>query len=639
MLLFWLFGLGCAHEPDAPWLAAARIYGSPEPLPPLHHERGHFFHPFELEHNAKVVLTHPRPEWWDWFPIFKQLSDKPILDSARIEADAERLAQWFRDQGWLDAEVRWETRVHARSGGVIVDYHVQYGDRYRVQDTQLTGWPNSNPPAIDMLSSKNWSRAAAEAIQAMLLHELHRLGYAAAEISLDIEKNTEASTGSVLYQITAHQPKTVGHIEIEGVTGRAEKRIRQMAEKELGEDSDFDPDKIDIIAHRLASTPAYSAVELSIHAEPQGEHVDLRLELQAQDKWLFKPYATFASEATLYELGGGFRWARSHLGKRNASITGSHQVGYRTFPFFGWPPAVRLNDYGITSKHEGEIWTAIVPMRGLSLSARAYNELGAEIGYQLLSTKVEGGLRWSPRTPFVIFGGVGYGQDIFFAYRPQQATFSEWFGPQKLATNTELIFGSLHITGDWVDDTESPRQGFQWRLDGQPYGQIENIPYTRIHNDMRVLASTGPWTFIQRLGAGQVWWHDESLDSLSLRFFLGGGQSVRSWGRRRLEAPGYTGSLMEPRLGGDAMLQSSSELRYTLFPDWSVLTFIDAGRVWPSLADIRLDQLLPSAGFGVRAPTPLGMATATVAYQLIGDNELAYPPPRINGHFVLSESF
>ena len=106
---FWLIGLGCVHEPDVPWLAAARIYGSTDALPPLHSEKSYFFHPFELEHNAKAVLTHPRPEWWDWFPVFRRFSDKPLLDEALIESDALRLKQWFMDNGWLDAEI---VKVH-----------------------------------------------------------------------------------------------------------------------------------------------------------------------------------------------------------------------------------------------------------------------------------------------------------------------------------------------------------------------------------------------------------------------------------------------------------------------------------------------------------------------------------------------
>ena len=635
---FWLIGLGCVHEPDVPWLAAARIYGSTDALPPLHSEKSYFFHPFELEHNAKAVLTHPRPEWWDWFPVFRRFSDKPLLDEALIESDALRLKQWFMDNGWLDAEISWTHRIHERSGGTIVDYTAKAGARYTVADTRLTGWPETQGPLFDLLDGQYWNKAAANAVADSLLYQVKSLGFAAAEVAFEFEP-LDGGVGRIHYQITPHQKNTLGQIHIVGVEGRTEKRIRQMAEDTLVAGSRFRPEQIERVSHQLANTPAFSAVRLSVVTQPDTPEIDLRFELIEQDKWEFEPFAVFASETTLYELGGGFRWTRSHVGKRNASVKGTHQLGYRTFPFFRWPPSIVLNDHGIYSKHQGEFWTAIFPMRGLSLSTRASNELGAEIGYQQLSTHIEGGLRWSPRAPFILFGGVGYGHDLFFATAPQQAIFNDWFGPHKLDTQTEQIYGSLQMTGDWVDNTETPRQGFQWRFEAQVYGQIENIPYTRIYNDMRVLRSSGPWTFIQRAGAGQMWWHGESLDSLSLRFFLGGGQSVRGWGRRRLEAPGYTGTLMEPRLGGDAMFQTSTELRYALFPDWSILTFVDSGRVWNKVDQVELGQILPSAGLGIRAPTPVGMATASLAYQLIGDNELIAPPIRIFGHFVLSENF
>ena len=497
----------------------------------------------------------------------------------------------------------------------IVDYTARVGARYRVESIQLNGWPGSEPPSIQSIQGQHWNKSKADSISERLLHQLRTLGHASAEVQFKFEPVDGQKIGQLTYDITPNRLNTIGQIHIEGIDGRTEKRLRRLAENKLIADSPFDPEKISQVSHQLANTPAYSAVRFSTVASPESTKVDLRFELIEEDKWDFKPFAAVASEATAYELGGGFRWTRSHLGKRNASIKGSHQLGYRTFPFFRWPPEIILNDYGVSSKHEGEVWTTIVPLRGLSLSARASNELGAEIGYQQLATRFEGGLRWSPRAPLVLFGGLGYGQDLFLRMPLSKPFSMTGLAPTKLATSTEQVYGGLEITGDWVDNRSAPRKGFQWRLDAQVYGVIENIPYTRIHNDMRLLHSSGPWTFIQRVGAGQVWWHSDDLDSLTLRFFLGGGQSVRAWGRRRLEAPGYSGTLVEPRLGGDAMLQTSTELRYALFPEWSVLTFVDSGRVWSSVSSIELNQLLPSAGFGLRAPTPFGMATASVAYQ------------------------
>ena len=157
MSLLWILLFGCVHQPEAPWLAAARIYGQPEKFPPIHGERSYFFHNFELEHNAKSVLEHPRPEWWDWFPVFRAFSDRPILDESVIDADAEKLRVWFQNNGWLDAEVTWTKRVHERSGGTIIDYRVDHGQRYTITNLSISGWPQDKKPEVPPKDNRYWN--------------------------------------------------------------------------------------------------------------------------------------------------------------------------------------------------------------------------------------------------------------------------------------------------------------------------------------------------------------------------------------------------------------------------------------------------------------------------------------------------
>jgi outer membrane protein assembly complex protein YaeT len=107
----------------------------------------------------------------------------------------------------------------------------------------------------------------------------------------------------------------------------------------------------------------------------------------------------------------------------------------------------------------------------------------------------------------------------------------------------------------------------------------------------------------------------ENLDAnvpFGERFFAGGANSNRGWGRYEvspLDVAGFP-------IGGLTMLDGSSELRFPIFGKFSGVTFVDYGNVWEEGWKFDLTDLRYSIGSGLRYQTPIGPARIDIGYQL-----------------------
>ena len=98
----------------------------------------------------------------------------------------------------------------------------------------------------------------------------------------------------------------------------------------------------------------------------------------------------------------------------------------------------------------------------------------------------------------------------------------------------------------------------------------------------------------------------------SVRFYSGGGGSVR----------GYAYQSIGPRdkdnkpLGGNALVETSTEMRWKLSPEWGLVAFVDGGTaIDEPLQDANLNMRW-GAGVGVRYYTAIGPVRLDLATPL-----------------------
>ena len=137
--------------------------------------------------------------------------------------------------------------------------------------------------------------------------------------------------------------------------------------------------------------------------------------------------------------------------------------------------------------------------------------------------------------------------------------------------------------------------------------------YDDVSAQVRVYVPVGPQRVIAaRVHAGAILATDSTDVPFSARYFLGGSSSLRGWGRYQVAPLSEEGL----PIGGRSLFESSLEFRTPLTGKFGAVAFLDAGNVWDTPADLRLNHLRVDVGPGLRYTSPIGVVRLDVGYQL-----------------------
>ena len=106
--------------------------------------------------------------------------------------------------------------------------------------------------------------------------------------------------------------------------------------------------------------------------------------------------------------------------------------------------------------------------------------------------------------------------------------------------------------------------------------------------------------------------YEDKVTPLEERFYSGGSNSVRGWGRSML---GPVSSVNKP-LGGNSQAEASAELRYPLYKMLHGVVFYDIGNVWSDYLTFPWSELRHAGGAGLRFQTPIGPIRMDLAWPL-----------------------
>jgi outer membrane translocation and assembly module TamA len=103
--------------------------------------------------------------------------------------------------------------------------------------------------------------------------------------------------------------------------------------------------------------------------------------------------------------------------------------------------------------------------------------------------------------------------------------------------------------------------------------------------------------------------------SIAERFFAGGRTTHRAYDRDELGIPGETLIDGKP-IGGKGLLLLNLDYRFPLVGALGGTLFVDAGNVWSEWRSVRLRQVKPGVGLGLRYLTPIGPLRVEVGWKL-----------------------
>ena len=189
-------------------------------------------------------------------------------------------------------------------------------------------------------------------------------------------------------------------------------------------------------------------------------------------------------------------------------------------------------------------------------------------------------------------------------------------------TETRIRAFTLDLTTDSRDNKIYPRRGF-WgaatgMISGDGFGSEVN--FSKLTADARFFAPVSKYNVLAlHLKAGTA----SDATPFYERFFLGGANSLRGYGARRLTPVGW----------GTKLLLSHTEFRFPLssrgFPNHkaSGAVFFDAGGIWLPDQQVKIEDFYASIGLGVRIRLPvIGLTRMDFAFPLnrIDENDFQF---------------
>lgn len=178
-----------------------------------------------------------------------------------------------------------------------------------------------------------------------------------------------------------------------------------------------------------------------------------------------------------------------------------------------------------------------------------------------------------------------------------------------------LVSLPAHFNGDFSDNYLEPTSGGRLWLDAEPFydmGSGASFYKQKIrYNHYLSLSKSDDFILAGRIILGNIWGDDTENIPADLRYFAGGGDTVRGYSFQSLSPKNEEGKLM----GGRSLLALSVELRSWVTENIGVVGFLDAGHAYTDQYQ-DFGDLKMGAGLGLRYKTPIGALRLDLARPL-----------------------
>lgn len=538
---------------------------------------------------------------------------KALLKEDEFIKDLDRIVEFYKQRGFIDARVTDYSMEHGERGWVRITIFVSEGRRYHFGNISFAG--NSAIPTDSLTRLVRCRRGSvynsklAQTSIANLYSAYSEMGYIYAAIVPQEEIRND--TVDICYRITENNPATVRLVSIEGNEQTHDKVIRREISSLPGyvfRRSEVIRSQRDIfnlgffedvtVEHRRTDT--LGTVDLTYRVKEKSFFgtIGAGVSYSAQDK------LTGYIELQQPNLFG--RGQRVNLKLEKGGSKTNIELGFTEPWLFDTPTSAGISLSYLTRSYEyydkQEIGAALSFSRPLPLDyTRAYLTLRGGDAYVPPNSISRS---YAPVGPFNVY---------------RDTTHKTSFGP------------GITLTRDSRDYIYNPLSG-----SALTYGLDLSFGDIRYQRHVVDASQYFPlfWKFgiMCRTRLGYITGFSSS-DTVSVydRFYAGGTgpDGIRGYGDRSIgpREAGYA-------IGGTALSIFSLEYKLRLTPQFSILAFGDAGNAWNSVYQFSLSDLKRGAGIGVRLEIPmLGLIGFDLGYGF--DRER----PGWEPHFQLGRTF
>ena len=550
----------------------------------------------------EIVAT--REEAW-----YRPFSSSDTYDPERLAFDRELLRRYYLRNGFADVQITSATAELAPDrSGFFVTFTVDEGKRYRIGKVEVTSrlrnvTADQLRPAIDIYAGDWYDGEAIERITQAIQDRGNSLGAPFVEAQPKIERNRDAGTIDITFDVGEGQRLFVERIDITGNTRTQDRVIRR--EFRLAEGDAFNAAQVRRSRQRIRDLGYFNDVTVNTSQGSAPDRVILG--------------ANVSERATgEISLGGGYSTdagALADIGLRERNLLGT-----------GWD--ARINT--VVAQRRSQLDLSVTDPSFLDRNLA----VGADVFYVTRDLRDYSGYQ-ERRYGFSLRAGYEFNEYLrqSWAYTLSQrnvydvaSTASRYIQEQEGKTLLSQI--GQTITYDRRDSRLDPHSGYVVRLGTDFAGLGGDAQYVRGRADVAYYIPFERWLgdpeYVLAINGGVGYlepWGDKR-ELIVDRFFLGGenlrGFKVAGAGPRDLS------STDRDALGGRFLWTQSTEMRFPLpLPSELGLTgraFVDVGALSkvPSGTGV-VDDGSPrvGAGVGISWRSPFGLINLDFASAVV----------------------
>lgn len=500
---------------------------------------------------------------------------------------AAKIVGFYRAQGFLDASVGdpLTNRLVGKSEAAVT-IPINEGAKYFFGEFVLT---EELAKALGDQGPAQPTGAEAHILlidqyRTEVLSKLREIGYADAQIVLDLQRNSILRTVDLRIDGSPGDKGIIERIEVEGLESVHPGTVREQLLFAKGEV--FDGSKIDETLRKLYLTSLFQSVEIKHEWLSPGKLL-LRISLEESDS---KSIEVLLGYGSYEEVRGKIRFEEKNLfgtGNQFSIETKASTRGYRavttvTDPSF-LDSETSASISGETFEREEPTFTDRAVSSTVSLTRRLGPNARSRIGYSI---------------------GRRDGKDI------------DVIDPAAILDDFREATVFLEIGYDRRDGLLFPRSGYQIsvRTDTTDPALGSEIDFTRLSVDSSAYI---PIPLIEgmtlALRSSQGWlWPDDGSDNVPLqsRYYNGGENTVRSFREAQLGPK----DINNKPTGGEYRNIFNAELRVPVYKILEAGVFVDAGNLGSKVNDYGFSKMRYGYGAGLRLALPIGPVRADLAY-------------------------
>ncbi len=539
---------------------------------------------------------------------------RTTLTQRKVDADSERIRFFLARRGYPDAVVTASAEVVDDGKRAHVTFTVEPGPPVQFGSVVVTGMPESlaedarSRAETAAARGARFDQGAVEALRTDLLDLLREAGYVQPDLQVKVQRTTPG-VADVTFTAVSGPSYVFGDVTVTGVPPDLTKLAHRVIGIKPGEPCSAS--RLRDLRLDLRGLNLFRQIDvMTTPVEPDTLDLTTRLSLQPLNAWELS-VGTWTDE--WIRVRGG--WTNRNLFQRGRSLR--LEAAYS-------PHSVE----GLARTS----WPALLLRKSRTDLTLSY-DVDTEDNYVQTTAEAEIAALFEPwyKTTFRL--GLAFSVDDVDEGTSESTSF---FGTDPGLT--PLLRARFYR--DAADNPIEPSAGYRAALSAEwspPFSFSEN-PFLWLRGYGSLYRSLGGGTTLaSRLDLGVAQPLGEANELLpSNRYFAGGASSMRGYKRRRL---GPIDETNEP-VGGEVMALAGAEIRQIMGSLGSVpvglTVFLDAGQVWASRQEVRLDDVVAALGLGVWVRTPIGPIRVDVA-QHLGDP--LHGDPKTVYHFAIGYAY